>query len=223
MISQSVENFLKHLYELQNGDKWVHTSDLARELKQKPASTTAMIKKLAAPELAFIEHIPYKGIRLLPNGEMIALEVVRHHRLIELYLSKALGVPWDQVHDEAEKLEHVISEDLEQRMADALGNPTIDPHGAPIPGPDLKILKLDSTPLSEIEAGTTVRVVEVYDHNAELLRYLGNIGLYPDAEFTVLEKEEFGNSLVIEINNATHNLGENAIPYVSVAEVKKPA
>ena len=223
MISQSVENFLKHLYDLQNGDSWVHTSELAERLKQKPASTTAMIKKLAASDMALVEHMPYHGVRLLPNGEMIALEVIRHHRLIELYLSKALGVPWDKVHDEAEKLEHVISEDLEQRMAEALGHPTVDPHGAPIPGPDLKILHVDSQPLSEIETGETVEVIEVCDHDPELLRYLGKLGLYPEAQFRVLEREEFGNSLTIEMNGTTHSLGENAIPAISVAPVKNPA
>ena len=219
MISQSVENFLKYLYDLQKGDEWVHTNDLAKALDQKAASTTNMIKKLAESGKDLIDYVPYKGVRLKPGGERIALEVIRHHRLIELYLAEALGVPWDQVHEEAEKLEHVISEDLEERMARALGNPTIDPHGSPIPSKELKITKRESKPLSSIETGTRVEVVEVYDHDPELLRYLGKLGLYPETQFEVLEKEDFGNSLQIRIQDKECSIGENAIPYISVIEV----
>ncbi|MCZ6673726.1 MAG: metal-dependent transcriptional regulator [Verrucomicrobia bacterium] len=223
MISNAVENFLKSIYELRHGEEWVSTSALAERLDHRPASVTNMIQKVADSDMDLIEYMPYRGVRLKPNGEMIALEVVRHHRLIELYLTKALGVPWDKVHDEAEKLEHVISEDLEDRMAKALGNPTVDPHGHPIPSKSLKVRKLSSQPLSGVAVGTTVEVVQVNDHDPSLLRYLGDMGLYPSTRFTVVNKEAFGNSLHIKIGDKEHSLGEEATRYISVAVVEKEA
>ena len=219
MISQSVENFLKSVYELQTEDNWVQTTELARRLDQKPASTTSMIKKLAGSGKDLIEYIPYQGVRLKRGGELIALEVIRHHRLIELYLSEALGVPWDQVHEEAEKLEHVISEDLEERMSKALGDPSVDPHGQPIPDRDLVMPERASESLSGIAVGTTVQVVEVYDHDPELLRYLGELNLYPGTVFTVVATEEFGASLTIELDGCRHNIGERAVPHISVTPI----
>src|SRR3990172_692831 len=132
MQTQAVEDYLKAIYELQAGQKQVSTTALSERLAVAPASVTGMVKKLAA--LKLVDHQPYQGVTLKPAGEKIALEVVRHHRLVESYLSEALGVPWDQVHAEADKWEHVLSEDMEDRIDALLGHPTTDPHGAPIPG-----------------------------------------------------------------------------------------
>ena len=135
-LSDAIQDYLKALYHLQTGEGRVSVTALARELKVSPASVSAMVKKLAALEL--VEHAPYRGIRLTPAGEKVAVEVIRHHRLLELYLAKTLGLHVDAVHDEAERLEHVLSEELEERIDSALGFPTHDPHGDPIPDADLQ-------------------------------------------------------------------------------------
>lgn len=216
MLSQSVENFLKAVYETQDGDDWVGTSQLAKALNQKPASITNMAQKLAKPEQNLLEYLAYKGVRLTDTGTKVALEVIRHHRLIELYLSRQLGVPWDKVHDEAEKLEHVISEDLEDRMAAALQDPTVDPHGAPIPTKDGQVNVRSSFPLSQAKAGQTVEVVEVNDRDPGLLRYLGELDLYPGNTFTVVGHERYGKSIRITRAGREFNLGEEAVPHISV-------
>ena len=217
MISQSVENFLKNVYHLQDGDNWVTTTVLADKLGQRPASVTNMLQKLASSEMELIQYVPYKGVRLHPNGEMIALEVIRHHRLVELYLSKALGVPWDRVHEEAEKLEHVLSDDVEDRMAAALDDVSTDPHGSPIPTKDGQIARVDSMPLSEIDAGQTVRILEVNDDDSDLLRYLGDLKLYPGTDIEIVNREPFGDSLTIRHDGRELSLGEEATPHVFVS------
>ena len=216
MLSQAVENFIKNIYDLQSEGSWVSTSALAERLGQKPASVTNMIQKLAKDDARLVEYMPYKGVRLNAMGHKVSLEIIRHHRLLELYLAQALGVPWDQVHEEAEKLEHVISEDLEDRIAAALGDARRDPHGSPIPTKDGRIEKLDMLPLSDIPENTVVRVVEVYDHDPPLLRYFGELGLYPGAEFTVIEREEFGSSLRILLDGKELRVGGKALPHISV-------
>ena len=135
-LSDAIQDYLKALYHLQSGEGRVSVTALAREQKVSPASASAMVKKLAALEL--VAHAPYRGIRLTPAGEKVAVEVIRHHRLLELYLAKTLGLHVDDVHDEAERLEHVLSEELEERIDSALGFPTHDPHGDPIPDADLQ-------------------------------------------------------------------------------------
>ncbi|MDA0991293.1 MAG: metal-dependent transcriptional regulator [Verrucomicrobia bacterium] len=216
MISQSVENFIKNVYDLQQGEGWVGTSLLAERLGQRPASVTNMIQRLAAEQSTLVDYRPYKGMRLTATGTKVALEIIRHHRLIELYLSEALGVPWDQVHEEAEKLEHVISEDLEDRIAASLSDTRLDPHGSPIPTKDGQIENLNAVPLGDIEPDTDVRVAEVYDHDPTLLRYLGALGLYPGTEFRVLSREAFGSSLRVRVGNDESNLGADAVPHISV-------
>ena len=200
MLSHSMENYVKSIYELQQKSAWVSTSALAERMAHAPASVTNMIKKLAEPNLSLVEYVPYQGVRLTPVGEKIALEIIRHHRLIELYLAEVMGLPWDQVHAEAEKIEHVISEDLEDRMAEALGHPTIDPHGSPIPAKNGEIIERQLCPLSEVAVGQSGVVAEVYDENPELLRYLGKLGLYPNTPIKVVEREPFGGLLKIEID-----------------------
>jgi DtxR family Mn-dependent transcriptional regulator len=137
ILSDAIQDYLKELYHLQSSDTGrVSVTALAREQKVSPASASAMVKKLAALEL--VEHAPYRGIRLTPAGEQVAVEVIRHHRLLELYLARTLGLHVDDVHDEAERLEHVLSEELEAKIDSALGYPTHDPHGDPIPNAKLE-------------------------------------------------------------------------------------
>ena len=218
MLSQTMENYVKTVYELQQEAEWVSTSALSRRLSHAPASVTNMIKKLATPELGMLDYVPYKGVQLTPVGEKVALEVIRHHRLIELYLAEVMGIPWDEVHDEAEKIEHVISEDIEERMAAALGHPTIDPHGSPIPAKNGDMVDRQAEPLAEMMVGTSAVVAEVYDEDPALLRYLGDLGLYPHKTITLVKKEPFGGPYVIQLDGMieTISLGETVAGLISV-------
>ena len=205
-----MENYIKTVYELQQAHEWVSTSALAKRLAHAPASVTNMIKKLAAPDLNLLEYVPYQGSRLTPVGEKVALEVIRHHRLIELYLAEVMGVPWDEVHAEAERIEHVISEDLEERMAAALGNPVIDPHGSPIPSKEGAMIDRQVCHLADMAVGQSARIAEVYDEDPKLLRYLGDIGLYPNEQITLLAREPFDGPLTLQLEGGTEtcSLGE---------------
>lgn len=216
MLSQSVENFLKSIYDLQKGEGWVATSALAERLKQKPASVTNMVQRLARADVPLVDYIPYQGVQLNETGTKVALEIIRHHRLIELYLTQALGLPWDRVHDEAERLEHVISEELEDRMAAALADTSVDPHGSPIPTKDGQIKKVEAVPLDEMPVNAVVRIVEVHDHDAPLLRYLGELGLYPGAVFTITGREPFSRALQIQFGDRRVLLGEDALAHIWV-------
>ena len=220
-LSQSMENYIKTIHELQQESEWVSTSALARRLSHTPASVTNMIKKLAAPELSLLEYVPYKGARLTSVGEKVALEIIRHHRLIELYLAEVMGIPWDEVHDEAEKIEHVISEDVEDRMAAALGNPTIDPHGSPIPTKSGNIIDRQVCALNELGVGQSAIVAEVYDEDPKLLRYLGELGIYPDKEVTLVAREPFGGPLEVRMAGElkTQSVGEEVAKRISVIVV----
>lgn len=181
--TQAVEDYLKAIYEIARVEETVTTSALAERLGVAPASVTGMVKKLA--ELKLVRHAPYRGVALTASGRRIAVEVIRHHRLVETYLHAALGVPWDEVHAEAEKWEHVLSEALEARMDAALGHPTTDPHGAPIPTPSLELVEPDWPPLARLEKGQRGVVAEVSDDDPALLRYVGGLGLYPGTPFEV--------------------------------------
>lgn len=213
-ISQAMQDYLKAIYKLQERSEQVPTSALAEVLGVAPASVTNMCKKLA--ELHLVEYEPYQGVTFTPAGKKLALEIVRHHRLIELYLAEALNVPWDQVHEEAEKLEHVISEDLEERMAAALGDPLFDPHGAPIPSRAGIISTQASGRLTDMHVGDRLVVVEVDDHDPELLRYLGGMGLYPGTELLLLAHAPFDGPLTLCIGEAQHNLGYQAAKSILV-------
>ncbi len=219
-ISQAMEDYLKAIYKLQDKGKQVPTSMLAEYLNISPASVTNMCKKLA--ELNMVNYEPYQGVKFTPTGKKLALEIVRHHRLIELYLAEALGVPWDRVHEEAEKLEHVISEDLEERMAAALGDPQFDPHGAPIPSRNGDVIRHNSGNLVDMEVGDQVRIVEVDDTDPELLRYLGNLGLYPGTELTLTEVAPFNGPLTFNVDNKPYNLGYQAARSIFVVLQEDP-
>lgn len=205
MITQAIQDYLKIIFKLASFEKPVNTNSIADRLQISQASVTGMIKKLS--DLKLITHKPYYGVELTQSGRKIALEIIRHHRLLELYLAEALGYSWDMVHDEAEKLEHVISEEFEDKMAKILGNPTTDPHGAPIPSKDGKIEEQTLIPLTSAEAGQKVLVKQVSDSDPEMLRYLGEVGIYPDVELHILEKAPFGGPLLVKIGEGKHHLG----------------
>jgi DtxR family Mn-dependent transcriptional regulator len=204
--SEAVENYAKAIYSLQHrtGDP-VATNDLAERLQVTPASASGMIKKLA--DQGLVEHVPYKGVQLTAEGEQVALEVLRHHRLLELYLVEQLGVPWDRVHEEAEALEHVISEDLEARIAAKLGNPTHDPHGDPIPDEELHIDESTTRSLADLEPGDRGRFVRVSDSDPAMLRYLSERGVTLGDAFEVLDRQPFGGPLTVRFADSLQVLG----------------
>jgi DtxR family Mn-dependent transcriptional regulator len=217
MISASMQDYLKAVYELAGFPGQATTSELAVRLDVTPASITGMAKKLA--DLNLLEHEPYRGVRLTEGGHRIALEMIRHHRLIELYLAEALGVPWDQVHAEAERLEHVLSEDLERRMADALGDPSHDPHGAPIPSVDGRFAPVERTTLlAECGDGARVIVVEVDDSDAALLRFFAEHGIRPRVTLEVVRVEPFGGPVVLRVGDHGCSLGIEAARHVHVRD-----
>lgn len=193
-ITPPVEDYLKAIYALSRedvGSERVSTSAIAERMHVTAASATNMMQRLA--ELRLVYYVPYQGVSLSEAGEKIALEVIRHHRLLELYLAEALGYPWDAVHDEAERLEHVISEEFEDRIDAMLGHPTTDPHGHPIPpkaGPMEPIG--DHRRLSDIDVGELVVVRRVHDRDGDALRNLSNLELFPGVELTVVERPEGG-------------------------------
>ncbi len=217
MHTQAVEDYLKTIYEIEREQGKVATTMLAERLGVAPASVTGMVKKLA--DLRLVIHEPYQGVVLTEAGQKIALEVIRHHRLIELFLAEALGVPWDEVHAEAHKIEHVLSEDLADRIDAALGHPTTDPHGAPIPNRDGSIDQLDYIRLAELEPGQSGVVVEVSDHDSALLRYLGELGLIPQAAVSVLSSAPFGGPLAIRVDDTEHALGQEVANHVFVTHI----
>ncbi len=206
--SEAIEDYAKAIYALQRragGEDGVATNDLAERLGVTPASVSAMLKKLAERGLAV--HEPYRGVQLTREGERVALEVLRHHRLLELYLAEQLGVPWDRVHAEAEALEHVISEDLEARIAAKLGHPTRDPHGDPIPDADLVVDEGETRSLADLTVGARGRLVRVSDSDPAMLRYLDKRGVRLGDRFEVLERQPFGGPLTVRFAATEQVLG----------------
>ncbi|MCP9496931.1 MAG: metal-dependent transcriptional regulator [Pyrinomonadaceae bacterium MAG19_C2-C3] len=205
-ITPVVEDYLKAIYRLaqEKESGQVGTVGLAEALNVKPASVTAMLKTLA--ELKLVEYEPYYGVRLTDAGAKVALEVIRHHRLIELYLVEALGFSWDEVHEEAEALEHVISEKLEARIAAHLGHPTIDPHGDPIPGLDGTLPETSRRSLADLPARAKARIARVCDQDAARLRYLAELGLVPGARVQVVEVAPFEGPMMVRVGKNTHAL-----------------
>jgi DtxR family Mn-dependent transcriptional regulator len=205
-FSPAVEDYAKAIYALQGrGDCAVSTTALAERLGVTPGSASGMMRKL--DEQGLVTHEPYRGVRLTARGTRLALEVLRHHRLLELYLAESLGVPWDRVHDEAEVLEHVLSEDLEALIAAKLGNPTHDPHGDPIPSAELVMPEEPTESLASLEPGDTGTLVRVSDSDPEMLRYLAERGIAPGSMLRVEEKQPFGGPLFVSFGADVHVLG----------------
>ena len=205
--SKAVEDYAKAIFSLQRKGAGapVTTNALAERLSVSAASASAMAKRLA--EQGLVEHVPYKGVLLTAEGERVALEVLRHHRLLELFLAEHLDVPWDRVHEEAEALEHAISEDLEARIAAKLGHPTHDPHGDPIPTAALELSEVATRSLDALGAGASGRFVRVSDADPEMLRHLGRQGVQIGDRFEVLERQPFEGPLSVRFGTRTHVLG----------------
>ena len=204
--TEAVEDYAKAIHALHGRDGGpVSTSALAERLGVSPGTVTAMLKRMS--EAGLVEHVPYHGVTLTAAGNRIALEVIRHHRLLEAYLADALGMPWDRVHDEAEVLEHYISEELEERIAAALGDPAVDPHGDPIPDRELAVALDEGTPLAQLEPGAAGVFVRVSDSDPEMLRYLSERGIRPGARLAVRERQPFGGPLTVEVGGARHAIG----------------
>jgi DtxR family transcriptional regulator, Mn-dependent transcriptional regulator len=205
--TEAVEDYAKAIYALQaRAGGPVGNSAIAQRLGVSPASVTAMLKRMDDMEL--VAHEPYHGVTLTAAGERVALEVMRHHRLLEKYLADVLQMPWDQVHREAEVLEHYISEDLEERIASALGDPSHDPHGDPIPSRDLELVAEPGVPLIELEPGSSGTFSRVSDADPEMLRHLARLGIRPGSRLTVTEHQPFGGPLTVRAGGATHPIGE---------------
>ena len=202
--SVAIQDYLKAIYTLGRAQTQVTTSSLADHLGFKPASVTGMLKTMA--DLQLVAYTPYHGVELTMTGEQIALEVVRHHRLIELYLVEALGYGWDEVHDEAERLEHHISEKLEARIAAHLGEPAFDPHGDPIPTLEGRLPDGSDAHLADLAAGESGRITRVRDQHPDRLRYLADMGLVPGAIIAVIASAPFDGPLSLNISDAIHPL-----------------
>jgi DtxR family Mn-dependent transcriptional regulator len=214
--SEAIEDYAKAIYALaKRSEGPVGTGALAGRLGVTPATATAMLKRL--DDRGLVRHEPYHGVTLTADGERVALEVIRHHRLIESYLAEALGMPWDRIHEEAEVLEHYISEDLERLIADKLGDPSHDPHGDPIPGPDLRPPEDGGTrPLSELGAGEDGVFARVSDSDPEMLRYLADRGIGPGVTLRVTGRQPFGGPLLIEVAGREHALGDALVRRIRV-------
>lgn len=205
-LTRSVEDYLKAIYRLSPEGRPASTSDIAHLLELSAPSVSGMVKRLS--ELGLLEHVPYKGVQLTEAGRREALRMVRRHRLIEAYLVQFLGYSWDTVHAEAERLEHAVSDTLVERMAGALGHPSVDPHGDPIPAADGSIQELACTPLADVPVGETVEIRRVDEREPERLRYLAALGLVPGVVVTLRDHQPFGGPVTVEAAGEAHVIGE---------------
>ena len=204
--SSAVEDYAKAIYALQmRDDQPVSTTALAERLGVTAASASGMVKRLG--ELGLVTHRRYHGVLLTDAGLRVALEVIRHHRLLELYLVESLGVPWDRVHEEAEVLEHVLSDELEELIAAKLGDPTHDPHGDPIPSRELTIEEISTESLQSLEPGARGTFARISDSDPDMLRYLADRGIAPGDELEVVERQPFGGPLFVRFRDEVHPLG----------------
>jgi DtxR family Mn-dependent transcriptional regulator len=213
-VSSAAEDYLKAILQLE-GPRGASTKAIADHLGISQPSVTAMTKKLAAD--ALVVRVPYRGVSLTPAGRRIALEVLRHHRLLELFLADSLGLPLDEVHDEADRLEHVLSEELEARIDAALGYPTHDPHGDPIPDPELRLESAEGRTLSELAAGESTTVARVPDWDAKLLRYLGELALVPGAAVEVIARAPFNGPITVRSGSGEHAIARELAGAIAVA------
>jgi DtxR family Mn-dependent transcriptional regulator len=198
-LTHVIEDYLKTIYDLSTTRGRATTNLIAERMGVTPASVTNMVQKLANTQPPLLEYRKHHGVILTPEGTKVALEILRHHRLLEMFLQQALGYSWDEVHAEADRLEHVISEEFEERMAESLGNPNRDPHGHPIPTRDLLLPEVAIKPLSELRSDQKAVVQRVRDTDADLLRYLSELGLIPGVRLTVLDYSPFDDNLTIQI------------------------
>lgn len=217
-ISAAMEDYLKAIYRLQRVDERVTTLKLAGELGLSGPSATNMIKRLA--ELSLVEHNRYYGVHLTPAGEKVALEVVRHHRLLELYLAEAMGYDWDKVHDEAERLEHHVSTEFEERMDELLGHPQYDPHGDPIPTRFGDLPREEWLQLNEVQPGTDVILRRVSDRDPEHLRFLAEIGVVPGSVFKLQSLHTKGGHYTILTADGPHTIPADLAVHMQVEHLR---
>jgi DtxR family Mn-dependent transcriptional regulator len=217
-LTTSIQDYLKSIYELTENGEVASTNALAQKLHVSAPSVTGMIQKLASAKPPLVEYQKHQGATLTKEGKRAALEVIRHHRLLEAWLVQTLGYSWDEVHAEAERLEHVISEDFERRIATAMGNPLRDPHGEPIPTADLKMPSDESMPLSALRPDQTATITRVKAYDAELLRYLDGLGLVPGTQIVVTDYSPFDQNLTVKVGRKTMVLGLNITGKIFVEE-----
>jgi DtxR family Mn-dependent transcriptional regulator len=199
MLSPTVEDYLKAIYKLQvRHDPPVSTSAVADAMEVSSASVTSMVQRL--DELGLVAYESYRGVTLTDAGTKVALEIIRHHRLLELYLKEVMDYSWEQLHEEAEHLEHHISEEFESKLEELLGYPTHDPHGHPIPSRDGTVAEVRAVPLAHVEVGTTVRVHHLEDADPELLHHLEDLGLMPQATVEVTERAPFDGPITLRVH-----------------------
>ncbi len=206
MPSEQIENYIKNIYKLQSSEGKVTTTSLSKNLNISPASVTEMVKKLA--EEGALTHTPYKGVELTESGKLTALRIVRKHRLWEMFLADVLKFSWDEIDEEAERFEHIMSEKMEDKIDEVLGYPKIDPHGDPIPAKDGTITAAVSFPLVEASEGKIVRVLRVSDADSEMLQYVSSIGIGLNKKIVIKQKMKFDNSMLIAVNKKEINISE---------------
>jgi DtxR family transcriptional regulator, Mn-dependent transcriptional regulator len=214
-LSIAIQDYVKEIYKLQSSGQRATTTVIAKTMGVAPSSATSMLKKLAALGLA--EHAPYRGVTLSESGTKIALEVIRHHRLLEQYLAETLGLPIDALHDEADRLEHVISEELESRIDEQLGYPTHDPHGDPIPDAGLNVDRTALRSLETLTPGEVATVRRIPDGDAPLLRYLAQLTLVPGSTVTMRRSEPFGGPITIDVDGSEHAISRELAERIGVS------
>jgi DtxR family Mn-dependent transcriptional regulator len=214
-LTDAMQDYLKEIHKLRMEGGRATTSAIAARLGVRPPSVTAMVKRLTAAGLA--EHTPYRGVELTPSGERVALEVIRHHRLLEQYLTQALGLSLDEVHSEADRLEHALSEELEARIDQSLGFPTHDPHGDPIPDAHLRIERAQLRTLASLEPGDEATISRVPDGDDELLRYLAKLALVPGKKVKLRRAEPFGGPITVRVGKSEHAISRELAAGICVA------
>lgn len=217
VLSQAVEDYLKTIYTIEAEGGKATTTKIANSLEVSSASATNMVKRLS--KMGLVDYESYKGASLTKSGKKIALEIIRHHRLLELYLLEVMGYSWDEVHEEAEKLEHHISERFEEKIANLLDDPTHDPHGDPIPTKEGLMPEMDAEPLIEAEIDQEYMVSRVKDQDPELLRYLEKIGLLPGIKIKVREKAPFEGPVTLLVENNEQVIGREVAKNIFIAEM----
>lgn len=219
-LTGPVEDYLKAIYSIGRGSVAVATNDIAQRLSLTPASVSGMVRRLADHGLLSYER--YRGVTLTETGRRAALRTLRRHRVIEAYLSGALDYPWDRVHEEAERLEHAASDELVDRMAAAIGEPVVDPHGAPIPSRDGLVDETEYLSLAELGAGYGARVVRVSDDDPEMLRYLGEMAIVPGTEVVIISKAPYEGPILLRVGRATLSVGPTLAAQVLVEPLTDP-
>jgi len=218
MPREHIENYLKNIYKIQTEEGKVSTTTLSKNLNISPASVTEMIKKLA--EEGTLMHTPYKGVALTPQGKKLALRIIRKHRLWEMFLVEVLKFTWDEIDEEAEKFEHIMSDKMEAKIDSVLGHPVIDPHGDPIPTKSGVIKEVVGFPLSETDENTTVRILRVSDSHSECLQFISSIGISLNKKISVRQKFSFDGSLSIKIGKREQFISKHVADAIYVERIK---